>query len=275
MKNLLLALALGVAVGVLGGVVGGEVLAGILPGLLAAGIAYFLLARRTGKKLEALVNEVQALFASMQGVTPPRTPGEAAALQKRQEALIEQAREVLRRGLPLAREQFLIAEQIYAQLGTLDYLERKYGAARDNLDKAWSRNWQAKAMIACIDHRERKRAEAVTRMAALTGPGGSDPLFWALYAWLALEANQREVALQALAQGIKQHDKSAALRQMSDDVANKRPVKMAAFAPGWYQFFPEQTPEVRAAQRESVEAQIAAQSGAASPKRRGPPAAHR
>jgi len=275
MQNLLLALALGVVVGLLGGFVGGGVLAGILPGLLAAGVAYFLLARRTGKKLEALVNEVQAHFASMQGVAPPRSPAEAAALQKRQEALLDEARAILERGFPLAREQFLIAEQIHAQLGTLDYLERKYTAARAHLEKAWSRNWQAKAMIACIDHRERKRPEAVARMASLTGPGGSDPLFWGLYAWLALEANQRESALQALAQGIKQHDKSAALRQMADDVANKRPVKMAAFAPGWYQVFPEQTPEVKAAQRESIDAQLAAQAGATRPKRSGPPAARR
>ncbi len=221
-----LAISIGVAVvAFFGGFALAGWLAGILPALLAGGVAYFLLARRTGRQLEALMQEA------------------GDAIQK---GKIERGRKLMEQGFALAKWQFLIGEQIHAQLGALDYLQRRFTSARDHLGKAWSRNWMSKAMLACIEHREGKHDAALAQMEDVTGPGGKDPVFWALYAWLAIEAKDTDKALAVLVQGMDKNPESKALQELADLVRNKKRIKpqkaFSAFAPGWYQFFPEHMP---------------------------------
>lgn len=224
MYNLAIALGIALLAYVLGAAVAGW-LAGILPAVLAAGIAYFVLARRTGKQLEVLMTEA------------------GDAIQK---GKIERGRKLMEQGFALGKWQFLVAEQIHAQLGALDYLQRRFDSARGHLEKAWSRNWMSQAMLACLDHREGKHDAALKRMEDTVGPGGKDPTFWALYAWLALEAGDSDRALGVLTQGLKKNDSSEALKALADQVRNKKRIKpqkaFSAFAPGWYQFFPEHIP---------------------------------
>lgn len=229
MYNLLIALGAGLLAGVLAGALVGW-LAGILPGIIVAGVAYFFLARRSGRRLEALMKEAQAAFEAQK---------------------LDRGRELLESGLALAPWQFLVAEQIHAQLGALDYLQRNWSGARAHLDKSWSRNWMSQAMLACLDHREGQRAAALARMEKATGPGGEDPTFWALYAWLCLEAEERDKAVVVLSQGVKKCPNSKALAELLDLVRNKkrlRPEKhFTPFAPAWYQFFPEHISPAQAA----------------------------
>ncbi|RME29259.1 MAG: hypothetical protein D6798_00480 [Deltaproteobacteria bacterium] len=218
-----LAISIGVALlAFLGGYALAGWLAGILPALLAGGVAYFLLARRTGRQLEALMQRA------------------ADAIQK---GRIDKGRKLMEQGFGLAKWQFLIAEQIHGQLGALDYLQRRYPSARDHLAKAWSRNWMSKAMLACIEHREGKHDAALAQMEEVSGPGGKDPVYWALYAWLAIDARDPDKALAVLVRGIEKNPDSTALKELADMVRNKKRIKpqkaFSAFAPAWYQFFPE------------------------------------
>jgi tetratricopeptide (TPR) repeat protein len=230
MYNLLISLALSLLGYAVGALVAGW-LAGFLPAIIVLLTAYFFLARRTGRQLEALMKQA----------------GDAFQAQK-----LDRGRELLQQGFALAKWQFLVAEQLHAQLGAVDYLQRNWKGAREHLEKSWSRNWMSQAMLACLDHREGKPAEALARMEKATGPGGGDPSFWAVYGWLALESGDRDKAVAVLAQGLKKNEASKPLAELADAVRNKKRIRpdkqFAGFAPGWYQFFPEHIPPQQVAQ---------------------------
>ena len=109
MYNLLISLAIGVAVSAalaLGTELG--VAAAVFPGLLAATIAYFVLARRTWKKLEAI-------FGAMQ--------------RDVQAQKIDKAVQTLQGGFVLAPWQFLVASQLHSNIGILLFLKKEDDAA--------------------------------------------------------------------------------------------------------------------------------------------------
>ena len=241
MYNLLIALAIGAAAFGLGMIVAGNWIAGFAPAVLAAGIAYFLLARRTGKQFEAVLTEA---MASLQVSMP------AAQSYSARSRILEEARQKLLSALPLGRWQFLVTSQIHAQIGTLYYIEQEYAKARPHLEQAWSRMWQSKAMLAAIDYRQGHKAEAVERFAKLTSPGGSDPTFWMLYAVIAHRAGDDKTALEAISQGTSKHEKSERLKKIADQIRNKKKVTPEIFGEAWLQFFPEDAPQVMRANPE-------------------------
>jgi hypothetical protein len=100
----------------------------------------------------------------------------------------------------------------------------------------------AQAMLAAIDHREGDNAKALERLEKLKGAGAKEAVYWGLFAYVAIEAGDTDKALKVLDQGQKQLPSSDSLKNMADQVRNKKKVKMKPFAPGWYQFFPEQIP---------------------------------
>jgi predicted Zn-dependent protease len=221
MYNLLISLGVGAALFVVGFLATGGFIAGIFPFLLGFILAYFLLARRAGRKLQAIMER---------------------AGKELQAGRIDRGRSVMKEGFAMAKWQFLIEGQIHGQLGALDYMQGRYPQARNNLSKAWARNWMAHAMLAALDLREKKHSEALVRMEKLRSAGGKDPVYWGLYAYIALEGKDRDKALSVLTAALKKLPDSPALQGMANQVRNKKKVKMKPFAPAWYQFFPEQMP---------------------------------
>lgn len=236
MYNLAISLGIALAAYLVGALVAGW-LAGFLPAILALGTAYFLLARRTGRQIEALMKEAGDAF---------------------QAGNLDKGRKLLEGGFALAPWQFLVAQQIHAQLGAIDYLQRNWSGAREHLGKSWSRNWMSQAMLACLDQREGRSADALARLEKTVGPGGSDPTFWAVYGWVALEAGDRDRAVAALAQGVKKNQGSQALKDFDEAVRNKKRIKpdkqFAPFAPGWYQFFPEHMDRAQVMKAQGIKA---------------------
>jgi hypothetical protein len=123
MYNLLISLAAGLAVALVLGL-GTEFgwAAAIVPGLLAAAIAYFALARRSGKKLEAI-------FEAMQ---------KEAQAQK-----LDKAVQTLQSGFALAPWQFLVATQLHSNLGILHYLKSDLDAAPTSRRATRGTGWRA------------------------------------------------------------------------------------------------------------------------------------
>lgn len=101
----------------------------------------------------------------------------------------------------------------------------------------------AQAMLACLDYREGHPDAALDRLEKVAGPGGKDPVFWGLYAWIALQSGDRDKALSIIDRGLQKNGDSGALKSMAAAVRNKKKLKMKAFAPAWYQFFPEHIPQ--------------------------------
>jgi hypothetical protein len=251
MYNLLISIGIGLVAFVITGLIGGNWVAGLIPATLALGIAYFLLARRTGQQLQAVMERAGAEFAKLESIQPPRTPREAQKLQALQQATLARGREIIHEGFALAKWQFLVKEQIHAQLGALEYMQQNWDKAREHLEQAWGRHWQAQGMLACMDLRDKKIDEALERMgkASGVGGGGGDALFWGLYTWIAYKGGQRDKALEVATQGLSKHEGSEPLKQMKNAIANKKPVRPDGFAPGWFQFFPEQAPQAQAAMK--------------------------
>ncbi len=223
MINLLLALLAGAAAFGLGALAG-NVTYGIVPAVLVFPLVYFLLARRIGRKLQAVMEEVAV---DLQGGKPDPA-----------KAKLEAAR-------ALGRWQFLIDQQVNAQLGAIEYFSRNYKAARPLLQKAWARNWQAVGMLAALELRSNNKDLAVEHMEKAAKYGRKDPTMWALYAYTVLETGDRDRALSVVSEGLKVCDGNGPLKDLKSAIANNRMKKFKwgkAFGQSWYSFWPEQIP---------------------------------
>jgi len=227
MYNLLIAIGISIVLFIVGSLVTGTLVAGFIPGSIGLAVTYVILARRSGKKLQALMTRAGKEFQS---------------------GRLDTGRKILKEGLAFRKWQFLVDAQIHAQLGSLDYLQRRYKDARVHLEKAevlssaLGRQWIPQAMLATIDFREKKHADALQRIGKLKKAGGKDSCFWGLYAYLAMESGDKERALSILADAAKKLPDSNSIQGMTTSIQNRKKVKMKAFAPTWYQFFPEQMP---------------------------------
>jgi tetratricopeptide (TPR) repeat protein len=235
--NILIALGISLlAFGV--GALGGRWYYGFMPAILMFPPAMFLLSRRTGKQLEAVMKQVQERLM-------------------RQD--VRGAREILEGGLPLGKWQLLVAEQIYAQLGALEFVQRNYKAARPLLEKAWKRNWQAQGMLALLDARDGEHAAGVARLEKAKFLGKRDPLMWALLIHLQLEQSDTDGALASAGEALKVLPESKALKELQGAIANDRVKKFKwdkQFGDAWLQFFPEEAYQraVRANKQQLIQA---------------------
>ncbi|HJN73309.1 MAG TPA: hypothetical protein QGF58_05175 [Myxococcota bacterium] len=228
MYNLLIALGVGVlAFGL--GTLGGKWLYGFAPAMLVAPAVYFFLARRSGKQLEAIM---------------------AKAMNELQDGRVKVAKETIASGYPLGKWQFLISKQIHAQLGALEYIQKNYKQARPLLEKAWSRNWQAQGMLAVIDARDKKHDEAIARFEKATFLGKKEPVMWALWVWLLLDAKRVEAAMKKAAEAVETCESNKTLKELQAAIANDKMKRFKwgkVFGQSWYQFFPDQVPVQRGA----------------------------
>ncbi|MEL6346918.1 MAG: hypothetical protein AAFV53_27645 [Myxococcota bacterium] len=240
MYNLLISVAISVALFGVGFATTGEWVAGVIPGTIALGVTYFLLMRRTGRQLEVIMNTAMGEFQKMQQPM-------SAEQQRINEQHMARGKEILESGLALAPWQFLIAEQIEAQLGSLAYMKMDYAAARPHLEKSWTRNWQAQTMLALLDFREGKNEDALARLGKQTGNGGKDPTFWAVYATVAYRAKEKDIALRAINEGLEKNEGSDLLQTLADQLRNKKPLTPEMMGQPWLQFFPEDARKVMAA----------------------------
>jgi uncharacterized protein HemY len=224
MYNLIIALSIAAASFALGMTIAGTLVAGFVPASIGMLIAYFLLARRTGNQFRVIAERAAAEFQA----------GRMGPGLKLMESCLK-----------LSKWQFGISGQVHGQIGMLMYMQRKWSEARTNLSQAWKRDWRARSMLAALEHRQGNKEKALELMSELISHGGKDPVFWALYAYLAVESKKRDLALEMLSEGLKKCKDSPGLLDLQKSVANKKKLKMKAFAPTWYQYFPEQMPRAQ------------------------------
>ncbi|MED5369967.1 MAG: hypothetical protein VX899_03045 [Myxococcota bacterium] len=230
MYNLLIALGVSLVAFALGAVAG-EWYYGFAPALLVGPPLYFILMRRTGAQVEQIM--AQAVSHLQTGRV------------KEGIATIESAR-------PLGKWQFLVEQQIDAQLGTLEYMQRNYKKARPLLEKAWKRNWQAMAMLAIMDARDQKLDEGLARLDKTELLARNEPLFYAVKVWLLLKGKRTDEAQKVLAAGIEAVDAPDGLKKLQKSVANDKMKRFdygKTFGQGWYQFFPDQYPNPQVGRR--------------------------
>jgi tetratricopeptide (TPR) repeat protein len=223
MYNLLIAIAAGVAVSLalaLGTDFG--LAAAIFPGVLATAIAYFVLARRTWKKLEAL-------FEAMQ--------------REVQAQKFDKAVQTLQGGFVLAPWQFLVAAQLHSNIGVLLYLKQDMEAALPHLEKSFSKNWVARGMLGATRYRKRDLDGATKVLEDAVKSNKKEGVLWSLYAWILEKEDRHEQAIAVLGRAVQANSSDEKLKSSLQALQNGKKLKLGKiYAEQWFQFMLERPP---------------------------------
>ena len=224
MKNFLIAVAVSVGCYFLGLQVANNWGAGLLTAFFGFIVAYFILIRRSFKKLNTLVQEAMGVVQQAQSLQDPN-----AQLHQ-----LDQGIQIMKKGFDLSSEQFLMKGILHGQVGALEYqagsilmqlklreelqhqsikarqfqnkANARFKEAKIYLEKAnaqaWqtklTRNWHSMAMLAALQFRAGEKETAIANLKKVKGPGGSDPLYWGMLTWMLYDNNQQEDGLIAV-----------------------------------------------------------------------------
>lgn len=223
MYNLLISVAAGLAVaaavrfGTNFGWVGA-----IVPGAVALLAAYFLLARRTWKQLEALFEEVQKDLMGQR---------------------FEKAVQALQGGFALAPWQFLVASQLHSQIGVLLYVKQDFDGALPHLEKSFSRHWVARAMLAVSRYRRKDLPGMKKVFEDAVSASKKEGLLWCAYAFCLEKEGQREAAIEVMSRAAKANPSDDKVKAALQALQNDKRLKLGKlYGEQWFQFHLERIP---------------------------------
>ncbi|MEZ4239325.1 MAG: hypothetical protein R3F59_24855 [Myxococcota bacterium] len=194
--------------------------AAVVPAIGVVVLAMFLLARRTNAQVTA----------ELQGIAP--------LLQARR--IDEAQTKLVRVKEQYGRWQFLLAGQVDAQLGVIDYLQTRFDEAAPKLEKGKFRNPVALTCLGCIDWRKGRKDAAVKRFESAAAASSQDPTVYVVWATLLARDGQHAEALKALTDGLKALPDNKVLTDLKSRVANKKKIDVDRLGEAWYQYFPEE-----------------------------------
>jgi tetratricopeptide (TPR) repeat protein len=223
MYNLLISVAIAVVVSTalaLGTEFG--LAAAIFPGVLALVVAYFVLARRTWKKLEAL-------FEAMQ--------------REVQAQKLDKAVATLQGGFTLAPWQFLVAAQLHSNIGILLYLKQDLDGALPHLEKSFSRNWIARGMLGVARYRKRDLDATRKVLDDAVKVNKKEGVLWSAYAWILEKEGRHEEAIALLSRAVAANSSDEKLKASLQALQNGKKLKLGKlYAEQWFQFMLERPP---------------------------------
>jgi tetratricopeptide (TPR) repeat protein len=223
MYNLLLSIALGIAVSAalaFGTELG--LVAALFPGVLALAIAYFVLARRTWKRLERI-------FEGMQ--------------KEVQAQKFDKAIQTLQGGFVLAPWQFLVASQLHSNIGILLYLRQDLDASLPHLEKSFSRNWIARGMLAVARYRKRDLAGMKQVFEDAVKTNKKEGVLWSAYAWVLEKEDRHEDAIAVLGRAVSANKSDEKLKTSLQALQNGKKLKLGKlYGEQWFQFMLERPP---------------------------------
>jgi uncharacterized protein HemY len=196
----------------------------IVPAVLATVIAYFLLARRTFKAVEAIFNTAaQSLQA-----TPPRFDLAISQLQSASR---------------YSKIQIGVRTQIDSQIGVLYFLQQQYNEAMPYLKSSLGfGHWIGGAMLAVVYYKKKQLDDMKATLEVVTKRGKKQGLAWCLRAYLLMQLNERDAAMSVLAEGLKATKDDPKVKEALIAVQNGKKIKMRSWKEQWYQFHLERPP---------------------------------
>ncbi len=223
MYNLLISLAAGIVVmlairfGTNVGWVGS-----IVPGTLVVAAAYFLLARRTWKRLEALFDAVQKDLVAQR---------------------FEKAIQALQTGFALAPWQFLVASQLHSQIGVLLYIRQDFDAALPHLEKSWGRHWIAQAMLAISRYRKRDLDGMKKTFEDAVKASKKEGLLWCAYAFCLEKEGRHDEAIAVMSRAAAANSSDEKVKSSLHALQNGKKLKLGKlYSEQWFQFHLERVP---------------------------------
>lgn len=225
MRNLLLAILAGVVTWAGFTLAPGlTILQSILPGVFVVGLVYYLLAKRSFKRLEALLIKAAKSLQTM----PPKFDLAISEMEKAYE---------------LAPIQIGVRSQIDSQIGVVYFLQQKFDKALPFLERslAWG-HWLGGAMLAVIYYKKKNQDEMRKTMDIVVKRSKKQALPWCLYGYLLAQSGDRDRAQAVLVDGVKATQDDQKVKDALLAVQNNRKIKMKVFKEQWYQFHLERPP---------------------------------
>lgn len=230
MYNLLIGLLSAAVVAVLIKLAGFGIWAALPPAIIVLLFVYILLARRIGKRVQALSSAAQKELS----VQP-------ANVRERQQR-VDKAVKILEEGLVYDRWQFLIASEIHAQIGMIKYLVKDNEGAFSHLTKAHGRNYMAKAILAALYFQKKDYAKMESSFEAAVKSGKKESVVWAAYAWCLQQMKEKDKAFKVLQRAVAVNPSDEKLKASLTALQNDKRLRMKAYEPVWWQFGLEQPP---------------------------------
>lgn len=221
MFNLLIALAAGVVAFLVVYATGLPWWGAAFPALVALLATYFVLARRTLKKLEALMMSAQRDLAAQR---------------------VEPGLAKIRSGFDLARWQFLVASQVHAQLGMLLYMLKRFDEAKPHLEKSYVRIGQARAMLGALLYQRKDYPGMVRVFEEAVRFNKKDGLLWSVYAWCLENSGQHDKAVEVLSRAVAASPDDERLKAGQLALQNDKRLRLKAYGQEWWAFHLERPP---------------------------------
>lgn len=223
MYTILIANLLGIAVAALWvslGLWGGWILALVLATIVIFA-SMFVVSRLVNKRLEPRLMQVQR---QIQGGSP------------------QLALKTLEGLLPLGRWQLLFREQLYAQMGSIQYGLGDEVKAQEMLKKSSPRAAEGQLILASIYHRKRQSEDAKKALENAMRFNKKNPLLFNTAAFLQLETGDRDGAIATLVRGLKSNGSDHSTKENLNRLRNGKRMSMRSFGLPWYSLKLEKPP---------------------------------
>jgi tetratricopeptide (TPR) repeat protein len=197
--------------------------AAVLPGAVVAVGTYLVLVRRTWKQLEAIFDGVQ---------------------KELQTQRVDKALQLLKGGFHLAPWQFLVASQLHSNIGILLFVKGDAEASVPHLEKSFSRNWIARAMLAVARYRAHDLAGALKIFEQAVKTNKKEGLLWQVYAWVLEKEGRHEEAIAVLGRAAAASPLDEKLKSSLQALQNGKKLKLGKlYNEQWFQFRLEVVPQ--------------------------------
>lgn len=147
-----------------------------------------------------------------------------------------------RAGFPLEKRQFLVGPILHANLGMLLYVKGDFDASREHLEKGFSRNYLAKAMLGAYWFKKKDFAKMRQAFETAVKYGKKDGLVWSTYAYVLSKIGERDEAMKVLARAVELNPSDEKLKKNQQALQNNKRMNMRGYAPQFYQFHIEPPP---------------------------------
>lgn len=224
MINLALSLLIAALVAGVFMVAGFSIWACLLPALIAFLVANILLARRVGKKIQAIAAEAQKEIMAQR---------------------FDKGIKLLESAFAYTRWQFFIASELNANVGVLQFMTKNFTAARPHLEKSGLRGAsaaRARTMLAALDYQAKAEPAMRTAFEQAVAANKKDVIAWAAYGWCLEKLGRRDDAIKVFARAVEANPTEERLKNSLTALRNGKKLKMKGYGLEWYQLFLERPP---------------------------------
>ena len=204
---------------------------GLIPGVIAFIVSYLLLARRTLKQLEQVMNRAQHELMKLQ--ESMSKSGRKPSKQQMEDRM-NRAVDIIKEGYSLKSWQFLVESQLNGQIGALLYSNRKFNEAETYLRNGFFKQWLPQAMLATIYFRKREYGKMEEAFERACKSNKKESLLWGVYAWCLWKNKDRDGAIKVLSRS-QEHITDPRIESNLLALQNNKKMKMEKWD-NWYQF---------------------------------------